>query len=339
VLTLLAAASIRSQPLLHFLGTTTMRPLEAYAIYLALFTLWHTIAPFTYIAAWALLAVTTAHLFIEYPRWQLSLLYLVAAQLVYSILLVDDSSAWSGSLWFIFLSSSLLMVTSALACLFPVAKFPELTGRWKAVGIAHRFWPTKRVTGSKIRVPQGVQDPQRFEHLGVTAFYPSSLEVPPRARYAPFLSKGVIAGLAGFMRLPAAIFSYVSLGRIRAVADLPMAPSPSKFPVVLLSHGLGGTSGMYAITACELASQGFVVLAPTHNDQSASLAELPEGRTVPYKQPPAYGSAEMHTLRQQQLLTRAAELSFILDVATEAEKVGWGPRLHPLCNVAAPSGF
>lgn len=50
------------------------------------------------------------------------------------------------------------------------------------------------------------------------------------------------------------------------------ASSPSSWPVVILSHGLGGTAEMYATTAQALASYGHIVVAPTHTDGSASVA-------------------------------------------------------------------
>jgi len=317
-----------------------MRPLESYCIYLCLFVVWHGSRSlplwWTELASWALLAALIAHCLLEQPRWQLTLVYAQAVHLLYSILFAADSaSAWPAGWLFILFSSAALMCSSALACLFPVAKFPELRGRFRSVGLTHRFWPTVRVAGSVMRVPAGVQDPQRYNHLAVTAYYPSALEAPTGGG-APFLSSGVLRGLARFLSMPPWLLGYVRLGRIRAVPDLPLVSAKQhkeKLPVLVLSHGLGGTAGMYAITACELASQGFVVLAPTHNDGSASLAELPAGLSVAYRPPPgSYGSADMLKLRQEQLLTRAAELSHVIDVLVEAEKSGSWPVPVPFAG-------
>lgn len=46
---------------------------------------------------------------------------------------------------------------------------------------------------------------------------------------------------------------------------------PSQFPVVIFSHGLGGTRFSYSSICAEIASNGFFVVALEHRDQSASI--------------------------------------------------------------------
>ena len=47
-----------------------------------------------------------------------------------------------------------------------------------------------------------------------------------------------------------------------------------KWPVVLFSHGLFGSMELYSTICSEIASYGFVVVAPEHEDGSASYAEV-----------------------------------------------------------------
>ena len=47
-----------------------------------------------------------------------------------------------------------------------------------------------------------------------------------------------------------------------------------RFPVVIVSHGLGGHRAIHSIICCELASQGYVVLAVEHADGTASASRL-----------------------------------------------------------------
>lgn len=43
-----------------------------------------------------------------------------------------------------------------------------------------------------------------------------------------------------------------------------------EYPVIIFSHGVGGTRGTYSVLCAELASQGYVVLAVEHTDGTAS---------------------------------------------------------------------
>ncbi len=114
-----------------------MRQLESWTVYLSLFVVWHNTqrVPFTSEAASALLLLLVAHLFLEQPRWQLTLLYALDAYLLHSILF-DSDAIWPAGWLFILATSAIIMATAALACLFPVAKFPELTGQ--RTGKPHR---------------------------------------------------------------------------------------------------------------------------------------------------------------------------------------------------------
>ena len=85
-------------------------------------------------------------------------------------------------------------------------------------------------------------------------------------------------GLSRFLKLPL-WFTRYALMIVRGVRgswhersdgeeDIPVAPE-RKFPLVLFSHGLGGTSTMYSTLCCEIASHGFVVCALEHDDCTA----------------------------------------------------------------------
>lgn len=67
-----------------------------------------------------------------------------------------------------------------------------------------------------------------------------------------------------------------SLQRLEFYPGAPLAIDrlPSKLPVVIFSHGLGGYRACYSIPCSELASQGYVVFAIEHADGSASCAQL-----------------------------------------------------------------
>ena len=69
--------------------------------------------------------------------------------------------------------------------------------------------------------------------------------------------------------------------RSHAVENAPVANIPKQFPLVLLSHGLGGTSFEYTSLIEELASHGYVVVAIEHT-YTASAVTFPDGRVIPF---------------------------------------------------------
>lgn len=58
---------------------------------------------------------------------------------------------------------------------------------------------------------------------------------------------------------------------VPALWQAPVFDSNERFPVVILSHGIGGNRTTYSTFCLELASHGFVVAAIEHRDGSASL--------------------------------------------------------------------
>lgn len=88
------------------------------------------------------------------------------------------------------------------------------------------------------------------------------------------------------------------------------------WPVVLFSHGLGGSTGGYSNACIERASWGYVVVAPEHTDGSAfqAVAGL-SNRLVPYERYKSskHGSSDL-PFRRQQLEERVETLQELLSV-------------------------
>jgi hypothetical protein len=74
-----------------------------------------------------------------------------------------------------------------------------------------------------------------------------------------------------------------------------------KWPVVVFSHGLFGSMELYTIICSEIASHGFVVVAPEHEDGSASYAEV---AMIPE---PNISDISMKTSRTNVLIDNSAE--------------------------------
>lgn len=91
------------------------------------------------------------------------------------------------------------------------------------------------------------------------------------------------------------------------------------FPIVLFSHGLGGSIGGYCNVCCEMASHGFIVIAPEHTDGSAFVTFVgEERRRVEY----IHYNAVVHGegFRIQQLETRCADLRACLEGVRECNR-------------------
>ena len=66
----------------------------------------------------------------------------------------------------------------------------------------------------------------------------------------------------------------------QAAADAALAPTPAKFPLIVLSHGTGGTSGSLAWLGTPLARAGYVAAAVDHPGNNAIDGYTVEGFTL-----------------------------------------------------------
>lgn len=128
----------------------------------------------------------------------------------------------------------------------------------------------------------------------------------------------VAAALAEDFGAPAFLFDEVARGRVPAAADA--MPAPGRWPVIVLSPGLGGVRAQNTSLAMELASHGYAVLAIDHpGDSSATVLE--DGTIV--RSNLADDPATADSLIGEWALRRAADLSSALD---ELERIAEGAR-------------
>lgn len=106
-----------------------------------------------------------------------------------------------------------------------------------------------------------------------------------------------------------------------------LEPTKSKrWPVMMFSHGLGGTRNAYSHICGSIASHGVVVVAPDHRDGSSplSLHHTPEEkekvRRVEYRQIAHKPSTETYEARDEQLQIRLWELGMIHDALLKIDE-------------------
>lgn len=121
-----------------------------------------------------------------------------------------------------------------------------------------------------------------------------------------------VDGLAAWLKLPRWLGRLVLAGRshVDHIGEI-----PKNLPVVIFSHGIGGSMELYTQLCRELASVGAVVVAIEHEDGSASFAETESGSTVAFERPPQgmkYSRSEVIRFRAPFLQHRLQEVSAVL---------------------------
>jgi dienelactone hydrolase len=110
-----------------------------------------------------------------------------------------------------------------------------------------------------------------------------------------------------------------------AIERASVAKSPRRFPVIIFSHGLGGTGFGYTCLIEDLVSRGYMVASIEHT-YTASVVWFPDGRVVPRRNnpPPAGLSADegfkwMMARSVEEISQGAADVRFVLDHLTAAD--------------------
>ncbi|KAL9596365.1 MAG: hypothetical protein Q9219_005843 [cf. Caloplaca sp. 3 TL-2023] len=130
------------------------------------------------------------------------------------------------------------------------------------------------------------------------------------------------------------ILSYTTIPVIRN-AKLLQAPTKTKrWPVMVFSHGLGGTKNAYSHLLGSLSSHGIVVIAPDHRDGSAPLSLIHDKfgstpRPIEYRSISHRQSPEVEQARDDQLRIRLWELGLIHEALLKID------RGEPLSNTVA----
>jgi predicted dienelactone hydrolase len=156
-----------------------------------------------------------------------------------------------------------------------------------------------------------LDDHARERDLVVQVWYPAARATgsPAGVTSRPDLLAGAFASFTG---LPAPLFDNLRLIRTHAIANLPLAPDRSTFPVVLVSHGPGVGNRSQSVFQLEaLASHGFIAVAIDHT-RYASTTIFPDGRAIPFDPTvgwPTFVDAQSTAMLQ----TWAADASFVID--------------------------
>ncbi|KAJ7180278.1 platelet-activating factor acetylhydrolase, isoform II-domain-containing protein [Mycena crocata] len=190
-----------------------------------------------------------------------------------------------------------------------------------------------------------------LDEVAFTAYYPADLARKPRKGLS-WLVRPVGATLRGFSRftgVPAwllwpVVYIFGTLLKIPVHPNAPLlhpGDARKQWPLVLFSHGLGGSRTTYSQLCCEMAAAGRVVLAIEHRDGTAPACTPRDAarrpRTVLYYRDVDVGFApedadsdtpNAFPLRVDQLVFRQHEVYRIY--AAFCELVRGGGGLQPI---------
>jgi acetyl esterase/lipase len=127
------------------------------------------------------------------------------------------------------------------------------------------------------------EDPSDVRELNVQIWYPAA--EGSEGDLAPYMANLDLAGpaFARFLGLPSFVLNHVNLVKTHSIQDAPVAPAGGPYPVLIFSHGWGGTRTQSTFLMEELASQGYVVAAIDH-PYGALVTVYPDGRVVEQKE-------------------------------------------------------
>ncbi|EKG13944.1 Platelet-activating factor acetylhydrolase plasma/intracellular isoform II [Macrophomina phaseolina MS6] len=156
--------------------------------------------------------------------------------------------------------------------------------------------------------------------------------------YARFLGAG--SALAHIFAYFPQFLYFTSIPVLRNAKLLPPPTKSSRWPVMIFSHGLGGSRNAYSHICGSISSHGMVVIAPDHRDGSAPISyvratDSAEARTVDYRSLPHKPSPEVYEGRDAQLRIRLWELGLVHDAVLRMDA---GEELKNLDPIKSAGG-
>ncbi|KAF3002660.1 hypothetical protein E8E13_009544 [Curvularia kusanoi] len=204
----------------------------------------------------------------------------------------------------------------------PTPAFPAYTGPHKVGSI------DVEIPVSELENPSDDAPPADIPTVAFRVFYPCRQDSEQKAaKWIPSPQREYIAAYARFLGANSALASAFSLFPqllqftsipVHTNADILEPTTTSKrWPVMLFSHGLGGSRNAYSHICGSLASHGIVVVAPDHRDGSspisfvhASNSTKPVAR-IDYKRIDHKPSPDVYAARDEQLRIRLWEMGLV----------------------------
>jgi dienelactone hydrolase len=265
--------------------------------------------PFTATVAAGTALAAAGHVVLEGPRWQLTPLYLAALVVVLAAAVdvvrpPEPRSGWRG--WA--LLGLLALLGAAVGWALPVPSLPAPRGTL----------PVGTTTVDLLdedRLARYGDDPTGPRRLALQVWYPADDDAP--VRHGTWVEAGSRFGrhAAAWLGFPAFVLDHIGLVRSHATPGAPPTVDAGELPVVLYSHGWGGSRNLQSDLAESLASRGYVVAAVDHT-HGAVATTFEDGSIVPIDPTAlpdgAIGGRDV-AASERLVDTFARDLAFVLD--------------------------
>lgn len=264
-----------------------------------------------------ILIFTVLHLYFDGPRWEMIPTYVMGglAVVVFAMDLrrIANSRAGESARWRAVpsplsraLRGGALLAGIVIAAVlpgyfFPRVVFPRPDGLYH-VGRLEVFWTDS--TREEVLTPE----PGDRRGVWVTFWYPAEAPNGRPLRYhtAP---RQLAADFSGSQRLPGFVFWNLTMARTHATHAPRFAVRQGRGPVLLFSHGYGGSRTQNTFQFETLASHGYVIASVEHPYTSIGTV-LPNGEHAPSR---GLDYVLSETGRRELLDTWTRDLMFVLD--------------------------
>jgi len=262
--------------------------------------------------SYIILIVFLVHLTFEGYRWQMICLYSFVTLNTLSLFFRNKSKVHSPIKKWIKSISGLFLIFSSiiLGYYFPIFMLPQPTGKYDVGTFMLQINDNSRI--------ETFSDSKLMRKLIIQIWYPA--DITDKFIKSPLMiDENLMIGefLDEYVRNKSLSFffsDYFKYIKSNSYYGADIIDTKGKFPLILISHGLGTSRILHTSQAENLASHGYVVVCPDHTFGTAAT-KFPDGEIARFKMPIRYtnGWRDMNNSLNEYGKIWTEDLKFIID--------------------------